>query len=109
MEPAGCVPARRAKPPGRSLEPRSDAEPRGMAVPQHSCCGQNSAYRSGCHRFNSLGTIDRKSCQNLTTVIDHAGHLALNSQSTVKPEHGPTHKLSDEQLCGKKHPAALDK
>jgi hypothetical protein len=36
------------QPPGRSLEPRSNAWPRGMTVPQHSCCGQNSAYRSGC-------------------------------------------------------------
>src|ERR1700674_384444 len=27
------APARRVKPPGRSLEPRSDAGPRGMAVP----------------------------------------------------------------------------
>ncbi len=39
------------QPPGRSLEPRSNAGPRGMTVPQHSCCGQNSAYRSGCHKI----------------------------------------------------------
>jgi hypothetical protein len=37
-------------PPGRSLELRSNAWPRGMTVLQHSCCGQNSAYRSGCHK-----------------------------------------------------------
>jgi len=47
----GNVPARCVKPPGRSLEPRSDARPRGMAVPQEQSCGQNSAYRSGCHVF----------------------------------------------------------
>ena len=42
------MPARCVKPSGRSLEPRSDARPRGMAVPRQQCCGQNSAYRSGC-------------------------------------------------------------
>src|SRR5215831_2333962 len=47
----GCrhVPARCVKPSGRSLEPGSNARPRGMVVPQQQCCGQNSAYRSGCH------------------------------------------------------------
>ena len=46
----GCrhVPARCVKPSGRSLEPGSNARPRGMVVPQQQCCGQNSAYRSGC-------------------------------------------------------------
>jgi len=42
------VPARCVKPSGRSLEPGSNARPRGMVVPQQQCCGQNSAYRSGC-------------------------------------------------------------
>jgi hypothetical protein len=46
----GYVPARCVKPSGRSLEPRSNARPRGMAVPQAQSCGQNSAYRSGCHK-----------------------------------------------------------
>src|SRR6266566_1422011 len=53
---AGRVPARCAKPPGRSLEPRSNARPRGMAVLRYVVpgkgelpCRQNSAYRSGCH------------------------------------------------------------
>ncbi len=36
------------QPPGRSLEPRSNAWPRGMTVPSQD--GQNSAYRSGCHK-----------------------------------------------------------
>src|ERR1700722_3736361 len=47
----GHVPARWVKPPGRSLEPRSDARPRGMTVQQEQSRGQNSAYRSGCHKF----------------------------------------------------------
>src|SRR4030081_99975 len=37
------------QPPGRSLEPRSNAWPRGMTVPPQG--GQNSAYRSGWHKF----------------------------------------------------------
>src|SRR5215475_1285728 len=45
----GDVPARCVKPPGRSLEPRSNAWPRGMTVPPQG--GQNSAYRSGCHKL----------------------------------------------------------
>ena len=45
------APARRVKPPGRSLEPRSDAGPRGMAVAPERSGGQNSAYRSGCHKL----------------------------------------------------------
>jgi hypothetical protein len=45
------APARRVKPPGRSLEPGSDAGPRGMAVPPERSGGQNSAYRSGCHKL----------------------------------------------------------
>src|SRR6202051_4011701 len=44
------VPARCVKPSGRSLEPRSDARPRGMAVAREQSRGQNSAYRSGCHK-----------------------------------------------------------
>jgi hypothetical protein len=47
----GHVPARCVKPSGRSLEPRSDARPRGMTVQQEQSRGQNSAYRSGCHKF----------------------------------------------------------
>jgi hypothetical protein len=47
----GHVPARCVKPSGRSLEPRSDARPRGMAVQQEQSRGQNSAYRSGCHKI----------------------------------------------------------
>jgi hypothetical protein len=39
------------QPPGRSLEPRSNAWPRGMTVPSQD--GQNSAYRSGCHKLCS--------------------------------------------------------
>jgi hypothetical protein len=50
LRPGACRPDA-PQPPGRSLEPRSNARSRGMAVPQHSCCGQNSAYRSGCHMF----------------------------------------------------------
>src|SRR5271156_3921841 len=42
------VPARRLKPPGRSLEPRSNARPRGMTVLREQSPRQNSAYRSGC-------------------------------------------------------------
>src|SRR5581483_1170860 len=49
-ETVGHVPARCVKPPGRSLEPGSDARPRGMAVLRQHCRGQNSAYRSGCHK-----------------------------------------------------------
>src|SRR5271165_2889012 len=45
------VPARCVKPSGRSLEPRSNAWPRGMAVPPEQSGGQNSAYRSGCHKL----------------------------------------------------------
>src|SRR5208337_1192373 len=48
------VPARCVKPSGRSLEPRSNARPRGMAVPPEQSGGQNSAYRSGCHRFSKF-------------------------------------------------------
>src|SRR5438876_2712185 len=57
----GRVPARCAKPSGRSLELRSDARPRGMAVlryvvsggglrptTEQLLCRQNSAYRPGC-------------------------------------------------------------
>ena len=47
----GHVLTRCVKPSGRSLEPRSDARPRGMAVPREQSCGQNSAYRSGCHKL----------------------------------------------------------
>src|SRR5580765_5724475 len=47
----GHVPARCVEPSGRSLEPRSDARPRGMVVPQEQSRGQNSAYRSGCHKL----------------------------------------------------------
>ena len=47
----GHVPARCVKPSGRSLEPRSNAWPRGMAVPPEQSGGQNSAYRSGCHKL----------------------------------------------------------
>ena len=39
------------QPPGRSLEPRSNARPRGMTVPLEQSGGQNSAYRSGCHKL----------------------------------------------------------
>jgi len=39
------------QPPGRSLELRSNAWPRGMTVPSQD--GQNSAYRSGCHKLCS--------------------------------------------------------
>jgi hypothetical protein len=45
------VPTRCVKPSGRSLEPRSNAWPRGMAVPPEQSGGQNSAYRSGCHKL----------------------------------------------------------
>src|SRR5205807_4206320 len=38
-----------SQPSGRSLEPRSNARPRGMTVPPQG--GQNSAYRSGCHKL----------------------------------------------------------
>ena len=48
---AGRVPARCAKPSGRSLEPLSDGWPRGMAVLPEQSGRQNSAYRSGCHKF----------------------------------------------------------
>jgi hypothetical protein len=47
----GHVPARCVQPSGRSLEPRSDARPRGMAVQREQSRGQNSAYRSGCHKL----------------------------------------------------------
>ncbi len=47
---AGRVPARCAKPSGRSLEPRSNARPRGMAVLLEKSGGQNSAYRSSCQQ-----------------------------------------------------------
>ena len=50
---AGHVPARCVKPSGRSLEPSSNVRPRGMAVPRQQRCGQNSAYRSGCHKMLS--------------------------------------------------------
>ncbi len=52
---AGRVPARRAIPPGRSLEPRSNARPRGMTVPPQG--GQNSAYRSGCHIISTIQVL----------------------------------------------------
>src|SRR5258708_23006650 len=52
------VPARCVKPSGRSLEPRSDAWPRGMTVPPEQSGGQNSAYRSGCHMFIVLLSVD---------------------------------------------------
>jgi hypothetical protein len=50
---SGCrhVPARCVQPSGRSLEPRSNARPRGMTVPPEQSGGQNSAYRSGCHKL----------------------------------------------------------
>ena len=47
----GHVPARCVQPSGRSLEPRSNAWPRRMGVPPEQSGGQNSAYRSGCHKF----------------------------------------------------------
>jgi hypothetical protein len=40
-----------SQPPGRSLEPRSNVRPRGMTVPPEQSGGQNSAYRSGCHKL----------------------------------------------------------
>ncbi len=49
----GRVPARCAKPSGRSLEPRSNARPRGMAVLAEQSGRQNSAYRSSCFRLIS--------------------------------------------------------
>ena len=48
---AGRVLARRAKPPGRSLEPGSNARPRGMAVLPEQSGRQNSAYRSSCQQI----------------------------------------------------------
>src|SRR6266704_6883651 len=63
----GRVPARCAKPSGRSLELRSNARPRGMAVlryvvsggglrptTEQLLCRQNSAYRPGCQLNNFL-------------------------------------------------------
>jgi len=61
------VPARCAKPPGRSLEPHSNVRPRGMAVPPQG--GQNSAYRSGCLIINGLRRVHQKPCQNLATPL----------------------------------------
>jgi hypothetical protein len=60
----GHVPARCVKPSGRSLEPRSDAWPRGMTVPLEQSGGQNSAYRSGCHKFFQF---DFRSTPNVST------------------------------------------
>src|SRR5256885_16123858 len=63
----GRVPARCAKPSGRSLELRSNARPRGMAVLRYVVsgagfrpraeqlfCRQNSAYRPGCQLFDDF-------------------------------------------------------
>ena len=53
------VPARCVKPSGRSLEPGSNARPRGMAVAQEQSCGQNSAYRSGCHKLSGRQSLTK--------------------------------------------------
>src|SRR5271169_356508 len=73
------VPARCAKPPGRSLEPHSNVRPRGMTVPPEQSGGQNSAYRSGCHKvFVSSGLSRSKHYQTPHLVIE-----AVLAQSTA--------------------------
>ena len=65
----GHVPARCVKPSGRSLEPRSNARPRGMAVPPEQSSGQNSAYRSGCHKllFSITSKANKARCDSGVT------------------------------------------
>ena len=65
---AGHVPARCVEPPGRSLEPRSNARPRGMAVPLEQSGGQNSAYRSGCHKLTCFLLLAPTPLQIVTQV-----------------------------------------
>jgi hypothetical protein len=86
----GHVLARCVKPSGRSLEPGSDAWPRGMAVAQHPCCGQNSAYRSGCllsFSINNLLTSSRlgvqKWCPSCQAEIGHPDIVKLHRQAAA--------------------------
>jgi len=82
------VPARCVKPPGRSLEPRSNARPRGMAVPQQRCCGQNSAYRSGCHKFlfSITSKANKASCDAGVTRLRGAAATGIRkSRTSVAP------------------------
>src|SRR5258707_9265791 len=65
------APARRVKPPGRSLEPGSDAGPRGMAVPPERSGGQNSAYRFGCHKL--LFSITYRAPRPVVTQLSRIG------------------------------------
>jgi hypothetical protein len=70
------VPARCVKPSGRSLEPRSDARPRGMTVPREQSRGQNSAYRSGCHKVLFSITYGRQN-----PVVTPVGRSRPNPQT----------------------------
>src|ERR1700730_5340198 len=74
------APARRVKPPGRSLEPGSDAGPRGMAVPPERSGGQNSAYRSGCHKLLCFPLFASSISLIVTPVVDP---LALFSEGLI--------------------------
>jgi len=88
----GRVPARCAKPSGRSLEPCSNARPRGMAVLRYVVSGgglrptteqlpsrQNSAYRPGCQlnnnfpRRNSAQRLSRSQLRNFPSRFGFSG------------------------------------
>ena len=69
----GHVPARCVKPSGRSLEPRSNARPRGMAVQPRLAGGQNSAYRSGCHKFLFWITSSSTPLGSVVAMCLHTG------------------------------------
>jgi len=45
-----------------------------MAVPQHSCCGQNSAYRSGCHKVHCSQAFRKNRRPNVTPSVIVCGH-----------------------------------
>jgi site-specific recombinase XerD len=102
------VPARCVKPSGRSLEPRSDAWPRGMTVQLEQSRGQNSAYRSGCHRsfiFINLLTRSHLSVRwlragiDVRTVQEWLGHESLaTTQKYLEPSKETEKQLEDLKL-----------
>ena len=60
-----------SQPPGRSLEPRSNAWPRGMTVLREQSSRQNSAYRSGCHKF--LFSVTYRTPHPMVSAVKNIG------------------------------------
>ncbi len=89
-----CVLARRAKPPGRSLELRSNARPRGMTVLPELSGRQNSAYRSGCHLFCHAGPSLRSgSRQQAPASLPPAQRLGLQVRLPSAATRGPVNPI----------------